>query len=136
MRENINFTEAPNCSIGQYKNGGQSLFALKQFEIGEEVANYSSTISKCVKVKFNEIPIEYLNMCWWIGLSEEIACLFPRESVFMRANHSERPNTQWFPLEFRLIALTTINAGEEITYDYRLEIAPQSIKDHPPIWAN
>ena len=135
MREHIDFTEAPYCAVGEYKNGGQALFALKSFDIGEEVANYSSTIPKCIRVKFEDIPPEHLDMCWWVGLSEDIACLFPRDSVFMRANHSSNPNTKWFPLEYKLVASQIINVGDEITFDYRLEIAPPSVKNHPPIWA-
>ena len=52
----------------------------------------------------------------------------------MRANHSNDPNTDWFPEQKLLIANSVILPGEEITYNYTKEIAPSCIKDKPPSW--
>ena len=133
MREDIHFKEAPSCGVGQSKIQGQGLFALRDFQPGDTVADYSgSNVQEC---GFDSMPEKYKQACWWVGASKETALLFPPESAFMRANHSRNPNCLWEPEEKTLTAIRAIPAGEEITYDYRKEIAPESWKSSPPPWA-
>jgi len=135
MREDIHFEEAPLCAIGKSRISGQGLFALKNFRPGEVVCNYSKGAKSWKKCKFTEIPNAYKKSCWWVGKSTRIALLASPKSSFMRANHSRTPNTLWDPKKMKLTAITNINCGEEITYDYRKEIAPKSLKANPPSWA-
>jgi SET domain-containing protein len=111
------------------------LFSLKKFKKGEVVADYSKASKTWEKCEFNKIPKKYKETAWWIGLNKKIALLAKAESSFMRANHSKNPNTDWEPEKMMLTANKTIQAGDEITYDYRREIAPKSVKSNPPPWA-
>jgi SET domain-containing protein len=135
MRENINFDESPNCAVGKSHIEGQGLFALKKFKKGETVADYSKASKAWEKCQFTNIPKKYKETAWWIGLNKKFALLAKPESSFMRANHSRTPNTNWEPEKMTLTANTAIKPGEEITYDYRKEIAPESVKSNPPPWA-
>lgn len=136
MRENIHFQEAPFCAAGKsHLCDGQGLFALKAFRRGEMVASYSETSPLRASYPFDEIPPAALATSWWIGKTTAVAEVFPPESLFMRANHSRDPNCFWDTAQQTLTALREILPGEEITYDYRLEIAPPSIKANPPAWA-
>ena len=74
-------------------------------------------------------------LSWFVGESQTICRIASPDSVFMRANHSRKPNTNWQPNTQQLIANQPIAIGDEITFDYRLEIGPDFLKDHPPIWA-
>jgi SET domain-containing protein len=135
MREEINFQEAPSCAVGRSSIQGQGLYALKNFKKGEIVADYSNSSEQWKLCKFTAIPKKYRETCWWIGETLESALLASPESAFMRANHSRTPNTTWMPNQKKLLANRLIKCGEEITYDYRLEIAPAHIKSKPPKWA-
>jgi SET domain-containing protein len=135
MRENIDFEECPHCGVGKSKISGQGLFALKLFKQGEVVADYMKSSKLWKKCSFKNIPQQYQETCWWVGQSRRTALLARAESPFMRANHSRNPNTLWDPQKMKLIALKSIQPGEEITYDYRREIAPNYLKSKPPIWA-
>jgi len=135
MRENINFDECPDCAIGKSQIQGQGLFALKIFKRGEVVADYSLSSQNWEKCQFEKIPLKYKETAWWIGLTKDFALLAKAESSFMRANHSRTPNTNWDPEKMTLTANRTIQPGEEITYDYRKEIAPDNVKSNPPRWA-
>jgi SET domain-containing protein len=135
MREDINFDECPDCGVGKSKHQGQGLFALKKFKKGDIVANYSIAAKTWKKCAFKKIPEKYRQTSWWVGLSKSYALLAKAESSFMRANHSRTPNTDWKPKKMILIANKNIKPGEEITFDYRMEIAPESVKSNPPPWA-
>jgi hypothetical protein len=136
MREDIHFEEAPHCGVGKSQVcEGQGLFALKRFQPKERVASYQITQNLRKEYTFSRIPKHARETCWWVGKNQEVAEVFPPESLFMRANHSRKPNCRWNPREQTITALREIVPGEEITYDYRLEIAPPEIKSHPPDWA-
>lgn len=135
IREEIDFSEAPFCAIGKSTVcDGQGLFALKQFEPGEVIADYNITSNKWIECNFESMPKQYKNMCWWVGKTTDVCLLASSESVFMRVNHSNKPNADWLPLQKVLKANTLIRSGEEIVYDYTKEIAPSSVKDNPPSW--
>ena len=96
MREDICFDEAANCGVGRAEMGkGQVLFALKDFSIGETVADYSISSQKWSRVPFSAVPRTHKEICWWVGESLETAILAPPGSLFIRANHSRAPNTAW-----------------------------------------
>ncbi len=136
VRDEIDFSEAPACGVGA--SGlcpGQGLFALRLIRKGEIVCNYGETSRHWRPVPFREIPDDYRSSCWWVGASEEVALLAAKESSFMRANHSGNPNTHWDTRSRTLTAERDISPGEEITFDYRLEVAPAWLKESPPSWA-
>jgi hypothetical protein len=136
MRQDIEFLEAPHCGVGKSTVcPGQGLFALSNFKEGEVVADYSQTAKKWQRAPFNKMPQVARDCCWWVGESKEIALIARPESLFMRANHSKTPNTEWDVQNKKLVAIREIKTGEEIFYDYRKEIAPPEIKDKPPSWA-
>ena len=133
-REGLDFQEAPHCAVGQSTIcASQGLFALRKFSLDDVVVDYSDADwSRCL---FENIPTWYRNHDWWIGESEATCLLGALTSVFMRANHSRTPNTYWNTAQRKLTALRDIQPGEEITYDYRLELAPPHFKCNPPPWA-
>lgn len=136
MREDIWFEEAPNCGVGKSRIcDGQGLFALVKIEPGDVVASYHSTRKLRKEYPFAELPDEAKETCWWVGKTQEVAEVFPPESLFMRANHSRKPNCLWDTAAQTLTALRDILPGEEVTFDYRLEMAPPEIKANPPEWA-
>jgi SET domain len=137
VREDIHFFEAPKCGVGQSKidMNGHGLFALYSFEEGEIVANYYDSSKSWEVVNFKDIPQDYKDASWWVGVDKSTALLGAKESIFMRANHSKDPNTHWDIEKKTLTAKRKISPGEEITYDYRLEIAPDEVKSSPPSWA-
>lgn len=135
IRDEIDFSEAPFCAIGKSTIcEGQGLFALKRFEIGDIIADYNISSNKWIECNFKHIPEQHKEYCWWIGKTTDVCLLALPESIFMRANHSNAPNTDWFPEQKLLIANSVILPGEEITFDYTKEIAPSCIKDNPPSW--
>jgi len=135
IRPNIDFSESPQCAVGQSQFQGQGLFTLKQIKKGEIVIDYNNTSTLWEKVKFEDMPSINKESCWWVGIDTKYCLLASPESSFMRANHSRNPNLQWYPKEKILLAIGDIKAGEELTFDYRLEIASQAIKQNPPPWA-
>ena len=132
MRQEILFEEAPGCAVG-LSEYGQGLFSLRDFAVGSVVVDYSNTPIK--EVAFEDLPEEVKACHWWVGKDETTAEVFPPESLFMRANHSRSCNCTWDRENRRLIACRVIRPGDEVTFDYRLEVAPGSIKDNPPDWA-
>ena len=134
MREDIDFAEAPKCGVGSSRLcDGQGLFALQKIKVGEIVADYSHSTWK--RAPFSSLPKSHRTTCWWVGINKKEALLAAPTSLFMRANHSRTPNTLWNPKKKTLTANQPILPGDEITYDYRLEIAPLTIKQNPPAWA-
>ena len=71
---------------------------------------------------------------WWVGITDKFVRVAGQESLFMRANHSRKPNTEWDPVNCTLTANQFIVTGDEITFDYRKEIAPDSVKTNRPEW--
>ena len=135
IREEIDFSEAPFCAIGKSAIcEGQGLFALTQFEIGDIVADYNISSNNWIECMFDAMPQKHKETCWWVGKTTEICLLALPESLFMRANHSNGPNTEWLPEQKLLKAKAPIRSGEEITYNYTKEIAPLSIKLNAPSW--
>lgn len=136
MREAIEFSEALNCAVGKSKIcEGQGLFALKRFAPTEIVVDYSSSYKKWKRCLFKDIQQDYKYWLWWVGEENKEYCrLADLSSLFMRANHSFYPNTEWLPETQQLLAKHTIFAGEEITYNYTLELAPDYIKESKPDW--
>jgi hypothetical protein len=135
IREEIDFSEAPFCAIAKSTVcEGQGLFALKKFEQGDIISDYNISSNKWTECNFDNIPKEHKEACWWVGKTTEICLLALPESLFMRANHSNEPNTDWFPEQKLLKARVSIQPGEEITFNYTKEIAPISIKSNVPSW--
>jgi SET domain-containing protein len=136
MRQDIHFDEAPRCGVGQSTLcQGQGLFALRRFEAGDLVADYSKRSKEWRLTQHEDLSQGHRDSMWWIGLDEDFVRVANPESLFMRANHSSSPNTDWNPKARTLKANQVILPGEEITYDYRKEIAPESVKAHRPEWA-
>lgn len=131
----LDYSEAPHCSVGLSLIHGDGLFATQPLPKGAVVANYAHTLRRWTEIPYARLPAAVKELCWFVGLSETTCRIGAQDSVFMRANHSRTPNCLWLPRAFKLIALRPISAGEEVTYDYRLEIAPAEDKAHPPSWA-
>ena len=133
----LEFSEAPNCFVGLSGVHGEGLFAGRAFSVGETVADYGTSFLKWFRVPYANLDAlpHVHDRSWFVGESLEFCRVASPTSVFMRANHARQPNTGWNPAARRLTATQPIAAGDEITYDYRLEVGPPSLKDHPPAWA-
>lgn len=137
MREGLQFEEAKKrVGIGQsLLCDGQGVFSLEPIGEGEVVFDYSVTKPSRTLTPFECLPQSAINTHWWVGASCTHAYLFPPESLFMRANHSRTPNCEWNLAQETLISIRDIAVGEELTYDYRKDVAPTHIKSNPPPWA-
>ena len=135
MRQELDFNEAPFCSVGKSTVcEGQGLFALKLFLPKSIVVDYSINYKCWKNCLFEEMPEFNQKYMWWVGVNEQECKLANWNSLFMRANHSKTPNTEWNLKTKQLIAIASIFPGEEITYNYQKEIASPSIKLNPPVW--
>jgi hypothetical protein len=135
MRQDLCFDECVDCAIGKSKIcNGQGLFALRQFNVGDVVVDYSKTCKNWQLCKHETMETFYKDFMWWVGIDEVYCKLADLNSVFMRANHSDTPNTNWLIAEKMLVANSVIFPGDEITFNYTKEIAPQTIKSKPPKW--
>lgn len=133
----LDFSEAPHCLVGLSRVHGEGLFAGRIFYPGEIVADYQASFTKWVRVPYArlaDLPLVH-KRSWFVGESLDYLRVASPTSAFMRANHDRRPNTIWDTVLKRLTAYKFISVGEEITYDYRLEVGPPSLKDSPPQWA-
>ena len=132
VRPIIDFSEGPGCAVGQsYGDRGQGVFAIKLFMRGDIVIDYSKTSQNWELRRFRDIPREHQVHNWWVGESMELALLGSPDSLFMRVNHDNNPNTYWNTTERHLAANRMILPGQEITFDYRLQIAPPYFKCRP-----
>ena len=131
----IDYSEAPKCFVASSSIEGNGLFAKDGFNEGDIIADYSHTLSRYKRIPYELLPDHTRKRCWFIGPSPEFCAIAPPNSAFMYANHSRMPTALWIPKDYKLIALNGIKAGQEITYDYRLEIGPQTLKQNPPVWA-
>lgn len=134
---NLDFSEAPDCFIGLSKISGEGLFAGRNFKKGEVVVDYSKSFSTWEKMLFTHISNfkTLQEKCWFVAENKKFIRIGSQGSVFMRSNHSRTPNTEWNPKSKILKSYKKINIGDEITYDYRLEIGPNWFKTKPPVWA-
>lgn len=138
LNKRINYTETPECRIGCSTIHGEGLFAGRDFRVGELVSDYSRSFEMWKRVPYRVIPTlsPIAELAWFVGESEEFARVASSNSSFMRANHACKPNTLWSPQGKTLVAIMPIPVGAEITYDYRLEITPEWMREKRPSWAN
>lgn len=135
----LDFSEAPDTWVGRSVIHGEGLFAGKAFDEGELVADYAASFEKWTRVSYDELHIlhDVHARAWFVGESTTHLRVAAKDSVFMRANHRRTPdcNCLWSPTKKTLIAVRSIAVGEELTYDYRLEIGAPDFKSSPPPWA-
>lgn len=117
---------------------GIGVFALKDYAKGEQVIFQYDTIvaHQLTEDAFRALPpymqSEILDRTVFIE-GEPLSFLDPNSEVDYRAfmNHSDTPNTDG------IYAIRDINAGEEVTEDYRTMGAPHQLtREHMPfIWS-
>lgn len=117
--------DSPKCQIFPSKIHGRGLFAVFNINKSEIVSNYNIP-GIWLEKPFSKLTKDEISRCWWIGLSENICSVPLVDLKFFAANHSNNPNCLWLPKEKRLIANKEIEIGEEITYNYNLEIKPDN----------
>lgn len=135
--ERLDFSEAPDCFVAPSGIHGEGLYARKDFARNAIVADYHHNFPTWPIVPYTHIhrlPQIY-QRAWFVGVDQETFRVVSFNSTFMRANHSRQPNTIWSPENHTLTANQLIPAGTEITFDYRLEVAPPFMKDNLPAWA-
>ena len=121
---------APSCSVRESGIHGLGLFADKWITMGEIVAQYNVwDETQWEKVPFNKVKAGE----WVLGLTETMAVRPTVDSKFFHANHSRTPNCNWLRDRQCLVANRMIFEGDEITYDYRLDIHPPGTAT--PFWA-
>lgn len=136
IRPNLDFSEAPKCAIGKSRIcEGQGLFLIQNSSKGDIIINYNESSKNWNYVKYEDITKTQHELCWWVGVDHEYCLIGGSDSIFMRINHSRNPNLLWIPKLKILVAIRDIFCGEELTYDYHLEIANSEIKNNPPLWS-
>ena len=130
----MNFSEAPCCLIGLSRISGEGLFAGKVFMGAEVVVDCSRSFRVWPQRSYITLMGTVKDTHYFVGESEFHFRIISNNSLFGKVNHSRTPNTLWVPENKILIAIRDIKMGDEITYDYRLEIGPKWLKDKPPVW--
>ena len=117
--------DAPKCQVYPSKIHKRGLFAVFPIRKNEIVVNYNIPEIWCEK-PFSELTEKEIRDCWWIGITKEVCAIPTKQIKFFMANHSNYPNCLWLREEKKLIAVKDIDIGEEITYNYNLEIKPDN----------
>lgn len=111
---------APKCDVRDSGIHGYGLFVRELIREGEEIIDFSFP-NFYREIRFDDQTDEFLIEGKFIGISEEICLTSDRKTKFAVVNHSRTPNAVINYNDRKVYALRSIQPGEEITIDYRLE---------------
>jgi SET domain-containing protein len=96
---------------------GTGLFATQTIAAGEVILRLNGRL-----VKTDTLPAEFIRQGHWQGITPGWCIInSTNPTLFRWVNHSDRPNAQVQLAKRRLIAITLIQADQEIVLDYNLE---------------
>jgi SET domain-containing protein len=117
---------APKCQPGKSMVDGYGLIASEPIASGETIIDFSDP-AIYRETTFDALEDWRLEGGKYTGLSEERCVISDRMTKYSLLNHSRNPNAISDFEGRKVVALRDIQAGEEVTVDYRREpISPQA----------
>jgi hypothetical protein len=105
--------------VNQSKIEGQGLIAKVNIQKDEIIVDYRNL--EWYTLNVNQLTEYEISRNWLIMLGEDMCETTNTIKELYYMNHSRNPNTNWHIKEKYITAARDIEAGEELTIDYRLE---------------
>lgn len=105
---------------------GNGLKAKKNIKQGEVVVDYRDL--PWYKMSVHDLTEYQINHQWLIMLEQDMCETTDVVKELRYMNHSRTPNTNWYIEDKYITAARDIEAGEELTIDYRFEQRTNRIK--------
>jgi uncharacterized protein len=117
---------APKCQPGKSAVNGYGLIAAEPVASGEIIIDFSDP-AVYRETTFDALEYWRLEGGKYTGLSEERCLISDQMTKYSLLNHSRNPNAITDFKGQKVVALRDIEAGEEVTVDYRREpVSPQA----------
>jgi len=105
--------------ISASKIEGNGLFSKRDIKKNEIIVDYRNL--QWYTLNVDQLTEYQINRNWLIMLGEGMCETTDTIKELYYMNHSRTPNTNWYIREKYITAAKDIEAGEELTIDYRLE---------------